>query len=117
MKLKLVIRQIACQHDCVRIIPPETAVLPVATEILSRRSFDTLPRTFDVVRTARAVNQSERRPDRVIATEYETISNSVDDRSHPLAIGLDARCTFIVKVAAVNRAPEVCVELEIGAAP
>jgi len=47
------------------------------------------------------VSESERRPDRVIATEYETISNSVDDRFHSFAICLDASSTFIMKTTAL----------------
>ena len=117
MKLKLVIREITGQHDRVGIVPPQATVLPVTTQVLSRSRLDAFPRALDVVGATRAVNQSERRSDRMVATENETIANRIYDRFHPFAIRLDACSAFIVEAATVNRAPEVCVELEIRDAP
>src|SRR6185369_13661672 len=92
-------------------------VLPVTAEVLSRSRFDAFPGALDVVGAARAVNQSERRPDRVVATEDETIFRAAQYRAHPGAISLDAGSALVVKAAAVDRAPEVCVKLEVSAAP
>src|SRR5215213_2916852 len=117
MKLKLVIRQIAGQHDRIGVVPPEPAVLPVTTQILTRGRLDAFPRAFDVVRAARAVNQSERGPDRMITTKHKTVLDAAQYRLHAAPISLDARCVWIVKTAAVNRAPEVRVELEVSASP
>ena len=78
---------------------------------------DAIPRPLDVVRAARAVDQPERRPDRVIAAEDEAVARAAQDRLHPAAVGFDARRPRIVEASAVHRAPEVRVELEVGAAP
>src|SRR6185436_13826299 len=71
----------------------------------------------DVVRAARTVNQPERRPDRVIATKHKAVLNAAQYRLHAATVSLDARRARVVKAAATNRAPEVCVELKVGAAP
>src|SRR5689334_15565219 len=53
----------------------------------------------------------------MIATEHETVSGTEQDCLHPFTICLDACGAWIVKAAAMNSAPEICVELEIRAAP
>src|SRR5262245_40075963 len=53
----------------------------------------------------------------MIAAKDEGIAGALQHCLHTAAIGLDACSARIVKPSAVNRAPEVCIELEIGAAP
>ncbi len=117
MKLKLVVGQIAGQHDRVRVVPPEPAVLPVTTQILTRGRLDAFPCAFDIVRAARTVNQSERRPDRMITAEHKTILDAAQYCLHATTISFNTRRTRVVKAATTNRAPKVRIELEISAAP
>src|SRR5687767_925086 len=63
------------------------------------------------------MNQSERRPDRMIATEHETTAGPPKDRLHATPVSIDTRRAPVVKVSAVNRAPEVRVEFEVRATP
>src|SRR5439155_10182428 len=56
-------------------------------------------------------------PQRMIAAEDERIARAAKDRLHAAAIRFDARRLRIVETAAVHRAPEVRVQLEVGAAP
>src|SRR5688500_12712250 len=53
----------------------------------------------------------------MIAAKYKTVLDTAQDRLHAATIGLDARGVRIVEATSMNRAPEVCVELEVGAAP
>src|SRR6185503_19114526 len=89
----------------------------VATEVLTRSRLDAFPRAFDVVRTSRSMNQTERGPDRMITTQHETVFDAAQYRLHAATICFDSRRARIVKATAVNRAPEVRIELEVGAAP
>src|SRR5258708_36748828 len=63
------------------------------------------------------MNQSQRWPQRMIATENETISGAAANRLHPATIGFDTGRIRIAKVSTMNRTPKVCVEFEMGAAP
>src|SRR5262249_31268801 len=56
-------------------------------------------------------------PERMIAAEEETIAGATPDRLHPAPVRFNARGPWIMKAAAMNCAPEICVKLEIGAAP
>src|SRR5205085_755507 len=89
----------------------------VATQVLPRRALDALPCALDVVRAARTVHEAERRPDGLIAAKDETIARAREHRLHAAPVGLDARRARVVETAAVNRAPEVRIELEVGDAP
>src|SRR5205085_32842 len=53
----------------------------------------------------------------MIAAEDEARARAPEDRLHAAPVGFDACGARIVKTAAVNRAPEVCIEFEVGAAP
>src|ERR1051326_9106123 len=53
----------------------------------------------------------------MIAAEHKTVLDSAQYRLHAETIRLDARRAGFVKTTAMNRAPEVCVELEVSAAP
>src|SRR5262245_756268 len=53
----------------------------------------------------------------MIAAEQERVAGATPDRLHSVPIGLNARRAGIVERSAVNRAPEVRIELEIGATP
>src|SRR5215510_6364543 len=53
----------------------------------------------------------------MIAAEHKTVLDAAQDRLHAETIRLDARRARVVKATAMNRAPEVCVELEVSAAP
>src|SRR5258706_373506 len=53
----------------------------------------------------------------MVATEDETISRAASNCFHTSSICLDARRFRIVETPAVHRAPEIRVQLEIGAAP
>ena len=59
VKLEFVLRQLAGKADRIRIVPPETAVLPVAQQVLLRGGLDAVPRALDVVGAARSVNQAQ----------------------------------------------------------
>src|SRR5258708_37852657 len=63
------------------------------------------------------MNQSQRWPQRMIAAEKQAVSRAAANCLHPTTIGFDTRRVGIVKVSTMDRAPEVCVEFEIGAAP
>src|SRR5258708_21601612 len=63
------------------------------------------------------MDQPEGRPDGVIATQDETVARAAQDRPHSVAIGFDARGLGIVERATMHSAPEIRVELEVGAAP
>ena len=117
VEAELVFAELAGQHDRVGIVPPQAAVLPVAAQVLPRGVAEALPVAADVVRAARAVDHADRRPDRMVAAEDERVAAAAQHRRHAAPIGLDARRARIVEAAAVNRAPEVGVELEIRAAP
>src|SRR5215475_4751307 len=103
----------AAQGHGVRIVPPETAVLPGAVEVLARGLLEDVPGPLDIARTTRSVNQTETGPDRVIASEDEAIARTAEDGLHAAAVGLDARSPRVVEFAAVHGAPEVGVKLEI----
>src|SRR5438876_4442555 len=117
MKLTFRVRQVSGENDRIGIIPPQPAVLPVATEVLPRRRHHAIPGALDVVRAARAVDETRRRPDRMIAAEEKRVARAAHDRLHPATVRLDPRRVRIVETAAVHRAPEVRVELEVRAAP
>src|ERR1044071_6141237 len=53
----------------------------------------------------------------MIAAKHKTVLDAAQDRLHAATIRFNARGVRIVKVSAMNRAPEVCVELEVSAAP
>src|SRR5918993_4594142 len=53
----------------------------------------------------------------MVTTKDERIPGPAQHCGHAAPVGLDARRARIVKVAAVNRTPEVCIQLEIRAAP
>src|SRR6185369_5424506 len=53
----------------------------------------------------------------MIATENKTVFHAAKNGLHAATISLDTRGAGIVELPAVNRAPEVRVEFEIGAAP
>src|SRR5712691_11890961 len=53
----------------------------------------------------------------MIASKQERVAAAAEDRLHPPAVRFHARRASIVKPSPVHRAPEVCIELEIGAAP
>src|SRR5688572_2282417 len=53
----------------------------------------------------------------MIATKNETVFDTAKNRLHTAPVCVDARRARIVKVAAVNGAPEVRIEFEIGATP
>src|SRR6266576_7169214 len=63
------------------------------------------------------MNQSERSPDRMIAAEHKTVSRPSQDRLHTAPVSFNASGARIMEFAAMDRAPEVGVKLEIGAAP
>ena len=117
MKTVLFHRHVAAQRDGVGIVPPQLAVLPVAVQILARDFLEGVPDALDVAGTARAVDQAEAGPDGMIASEDEAVAGALEHGLHAAAIGFDARGFGIVEVAAVHRAPEVGVELEVSHAP
>ena len=53
----------------------------------------------------------------MIAAEHERVAGAAKDRRHAAPIRFDARRARIVEAAAVKRAPEIRVELEVRAAP
>src|SRR4051794_32732846 len=53
----------------------------------------------------------------MIAAENKAISRTVENRLHAAAVRFDACRLRIVQLAAMHRAPEVCVQLEIRTAP
>src|SRR4026209_857224 len=53
----------------------------------------------------------------MIAAEDETVSGAAQDGLHHASVRFDTRPPGVVEAAAVDRAPEVRVELEIGHAP
>jgi hypothetical protein len=63
------------------------------------------------------MDQTERRPNRMITSEDEAIAGAAQDSLHASPIGLDARGFRIIKAASMNRAPEIGIQFEIGAAP
>src|SRR5262245_8682768 len=63
------------------------------------------------------MNQTERRPDWMIATKHETVSRSAKDSLHSSAVSFNSRCAWIIEPTAMNRAPEVCVKFEVTASP
>src|SRR6266550_619057 len=63
------------------------------------------------------MNQTQRGPDGMIATEDKAIAGASQNCCHPASIGLNASSQRVTKTAAVNGAPEIRVQLEIGAAP
>src|SRR5436190_24213445 len=107
MKLTFGVRQLAGEDDRVGIIPPQPAVLPVATEVLPRRRHHAIPRALDDVRAARAVNEADRRPDWMVAAEEKRGARAAHERLHAAPIRFDARRAWIVEAAAVHRRPEV----------
>src|SRR5258708_4224782 len=117
MKLKFLIGEISGQKDRFRIVPPKLSVLQISIESLPGLRLEVRPRALDVTGPARAVNQAERRPDRMVAAKNKTVSRAAANRFHALAIGLYPRCPGIMEPPAVHRAPEIGVELEVSAAP
>src|SRR4029077_3434666 len=107
VKLTLGIGQVARQHNRIRIVPPQTPVLPVALQVLKSGGLDAIPRALDIVRAARSVDQAERRPDWVIAAEEKAVARAANDRLHAAAVGLDACRARVVEPSAVHRTPEV----------
>src|SRR5258708_39006566 len=63
------------------------------------------------------MNQSQRWPERMIASKNEAVRSAAANCSHPAPVGFDPRGARVVKVSAMDCAPEVCVELEVGTAP
>src|SRR5438105_2403523 len=53
----------------------------------------------------------------MVATQNETISRAAADGFHALPVGLNARRFGIMEPTTVDRAPEIRIELEVGAAP
>src|SRR6266481_2769495 len=117
MKLKFLVRQSSGQQNSVRIVPPQLSILPVSIQCLPRLHLEVGPRALDVAGTARAINQTERRPDRMVAAENKTASSAPANCFHALAIGLYTRCLGIMEPSAVHRAPEIGVKFEVSAAP
>ena len=111
-------RAVAGQHDRVRIVPPQPAVLPVA----AAGSAAPCAATRSHVRLMSfELREPWTRPsdghDRVVAAEDERVSRAPTHRLHAAAVGFDPRGARVVEPPAVDRAPEVRVELEVGAAP
>src|SRR5258707_8254693 len=117
MKLKFLVRESSGQQIRVGIIPPKLSILPISIQCLPRLRLEVGPRALDVAGTARAINQTERRPDRMVAAENKTVSSAPANRFHALAIGLYTRCLGIMEPSAVHRAPEIGVKFEVSAAP
>src|SRR5258706_6385974 len=63
------------------------------------------------------MDQSERGPDRMIATQDKTVAGAAQDRGHPRAISIDASSLGVVELSSVDRSPEVGVQLEVCASP
>src|SRR5206468_11035939 len=105
------------QDPGVGVVPPPATVLPGAAQVLLGGLAEDLPGALDVAGAARAMDEAQRRPDGVVAAEQEAVAGALDDRLHAAAVGLDAGGGGIVEVAAVDGAPEVGVQLEVGAAP
>src|SRR5262245_53616843 len=63
------------------------------------------------------MDQSERWPDRMIASQNEAVAGAAQDRLHAASIRLDACGVRIVKAATVYRAPEIRIQFEIRAPP
>src|SRR5262249_10130178 len=53
----------------------------------------------------------------MIAPKNEAIAGAFEDGLHASTVGLDAGRGRVVKTAAMDRSPEVGVELEVGAPP
>src|SRR5688572_5865019 len=117
MEFEFLPREIAHQHHRVGVVPPELLVLPITCEILAGRAPDPVPRALDVIRASRAMDQPERGPDRMIASQYETVARPANDRAHPAPVSLDPRRSWIVKMPAMDRTPEVGVKLEVSNSP
>src|SRR5260370_42615915 len=98
-------------------VPPQLPVLPIAAQILAGDRPEHSPGTLDVAGAARAVDQSERRPDGMIAAQNEAVPGAAQDRLHPAPVSFDAGRLRIVEHAAMHGAPEVRIELEVGATP
>src|SRR5262249_36756509 len=117
VKLELVFGQVSSQNESVGIIPPQSSVLPVPQQILARRGCDAVPASLDVIRATGAVNHPKRRPDRMIASQDETVAGTAKDCLHAAPIRFDARGIWIVKLSSMDSAPKIGIEFEIGAAP
>src|SRR5215813_3848312 len=107
MKAKFVLAQIPGEHHRIGVIPPQAAVLPVTTQILPCSRLYTFPATLDVIRASRTMDQSKRRPDRMIASKYKTVSGASQDCPHSAPVCLNPRCLWIIKAAAVYSSPEI----------
>src|SRR5262245_50533933 len=117
MKSNFVISQIPGEHYCIGVIPPQPAVLPVATQILSRGGLKSFPAPLDVIRASRTMNQTKRWPDGMIAAKNKTVSSASQNCLHPALVSLDSCDVRITKPAALHRAPEVGVEFKVCATP
>src|SRR5262249_22106028 len=76
-----------------------------------------IPCPLDVVRTTRTVDHSQRRPNRMIASEDKAIVSAAQDGVHAAAVGFNTGGFSVVEPASVNCTPEISVEFEIRAAP
>src|SRR5262249_21330000 len=74
-------------------------------------------RALDVVRAPRSMDQAERRPDRMVAAEDEGVTRAAKNCLHAAPVRFDPGRAWIVKSAAVHRAPERRIQLEVRAAP
>src|SRR5258706_11782336 len=63
------------------------------------------------------MNQSQRRPYRMVAAQDKTVVGAAQYRLDAAPIGFNPRCIRIVKAPSVYGAPKIGVEFEVGAAP
>src|SRR5882672_3078060 len=63
------------------------------------------------------MNQSQRWPERMITAKDKTVRCPSANCLHPASVGFDPGGARIVKVSAMNCAPEICVKFEVGTAP
>src|SRR4051794_27297233 len=117
MELKLVQRQRTGEDDRVRIVPPQPAVLPVPAQVLAGDLRQGRPFSTDVARASRAVDEAERWPDGVIASQDERVPGASQNGFHTAAVSLNARSGAVPQAGAVHGPPKIRVEFEIRAAP
>src|SRR6266481_832438 len=106
MEPELIFREIASEHHGIRIVPPQAPVLPTEAQVLPGDTAEDGPGALDVTGAARAIDQSKRRPEGMIATQDKAVFRAAQNSPHAAPVGFDARRLGVAQTAAVHGAPE-----------